>query len=87
MELYKIKGALKKNKFNFIVYVVLLIISTLAFIAPLSKSIIIASEGGVFDFGKCLTNIVPSMQKPFETLSKVLTAENISIFGKTFFYF
>lgn len=87
MELYKIKGALKKNKANFVVYLVLLIVAILAFIAPISYSIVLASESGVFDFGKCLENIVPSMQKPFETLGNALKGDNIAVFGKTFFYF
>ena len=87
MELYKIKGALKKNKFNFIVYVVLLIIATLAFIAPLSYSYIVASESGVFDFGVFLENIVPGMKTPFETLGKMFTAENFYALKNTFFYF
>lgn len=87
MEFYKIKGALKKNKVNFVVYIVLLIVAIFAFIAPLSYSIINASEGGVFNLGKCLENIVPAMQRPFDTLFNVLNAENISVFGETFFYF
>ena len=87
MELYKIKGALKKNKVTFIIYVVLLIITTLAFVAPISYSIVLASSEGAFDLGQCIMNIIPSMQTPFKTLINALTPPNNSMFGQIFLYF
>ena len=49
---YKIKGAIKKNKDRFIIFIILWIIMAIALVAPIAYAQNRATVDGVFDFGK-----------------------------------
>ncbi len=55
---YKIKGAIKKNKDRFIIFIILWIIMAIALVAPIAYAQNRATVDGVFDFGKCITELM-----------------------------
>ena len=54
---YKIQGAIRRNKNRFIIFFVLWLFMAIVLIAPIAYSQEKATVDGVFDFGKCVTEI------------------------------
>lgn len=46
---YKIKGAIKRNRTTFVICLILWIILSIVFVAPLTYSFFLANQGGSFD--------------------------------------
>ena len=70
---YKIEGAIKRNRTNFIIFAILWIFIAIVFVTPIAHSTFQANSSGQFDlqvfietFGSCITN-------PLNTLGTVLT--------------
>lgn len=55
---YKIKGAIKRNKNRFIVFIVLWLIMAIVLVAPIAYAQNRATVDGVFDFGQCITELM-----------------------------
>ena len=76
-----IARTIKENKISLIVIIVLWIILTILFVAPLAYSIVNASQNGVFDFGIFLETIVPAIAS-FNTIGSVFGVAYIGTFLK-----
>ena len=70
---YKVEGALRRNRKNFIIYIVVWLFIAIVLIAPVVYSFQMAKAGGSFDsvlfvetFGKSITN-------PFGTLGNIFS--------------
>ena len=70
---YKIEGAIRRNRKNFIIFAILWIFIAIVFVTPIAHSTFQANISGQFDlttfietFGICITH-------PFNTLGEVLT--------------
>ena len=70
---YKIEGAIKRNRTNFIIFAILWIFIAIVFVTPIAHSAFQANASGQFDltifmetFGSCITH-------PLNTLGTVLT--------------
>lgn len=88
---YKIEGAIKKNRKNFIVYIVLWIFIAIVLVSPFCYSSHVAGQNGGFDTVAFLELFPKSMMDPFGTLGKVfsegVTEDYISaILVTTIFY-
>lgn len=70
---YKIEGAIKKNRKNFIVYIVLWIFIAIVLVAPLCYSSHVAGQNGGFDSVIFFEQFPKAMTKPFSTLWKLFT--------------
>ena len=70
---YKIEGALKKNRKNFIICAILWVVLTIVFVSPLSYSIFQASQGGTFDMTVLFKGIVENVTHPFSTLGNIFS--------------
>lgn len=88
---YKIKGALRRNKTNFIICVVLWLFLTIVLVSPFCYSIFEASVSGKFSLDIFMNTIGESITNPMKTLGNVFTSEASgnffsSLFGFTIFY-
>ncbi len=68
---YKIEGTIKRNKGRFIIFAVLWLIMAIVLVAPLACAVHIASADGVFDLGKCITEILSVYSNFGDTIRKV----------------
>ena len=80
---YKIEGAIRRNRTNFIIFAILWIFIAIVFVTPIAHSTFLAKANGNFDlevfvktFGTCITN-------PFGTLGSVLTEGAIGTYFST----
>ena len=72
---YKIEGAMKKNRKNFIICAILWLILVIVFVAPFSYSVFEASASGKFSLDIFLTQISVNVTNPFGTLGGIFSAE------------
>lgn len=70
---YKIKGAIKRNRTTFVICLILWIILSIVFVAPLTYSFFLANQGGSFDLTIFFETIVGNITNPFATLSNVFS--------------
>ena len=70
---YKIEGAIKRNRTNFIVCAILWIIIAIVFVTPIAHSSYQANINGQFDLTAFVENFGTSVTHPFNTLRTVLT--------------
>ena len=85
---YKVKGAIKKNRGNFIIFLILWLAIAICVVAPLSyawhKSAVGESHNGTIFFEEIFKNI----GKPHQTIGKVFSyGKKISMLNKSKMYF
>lgn len=83
---YKVKKTLKDNRKSMIVIGVLWIILTIILVSPIAKSIVDATDNGVFAFGKFLTDVFGNIVS-FNSITQVFGAAYIGTFLKTLLWF
>lgn len=77
-----IARVIKENKVSLIVIIVLWLILTLIFVAPLAYAIAYAGQSGAFDFAVFIETFIPSLIS-FNSITKVFTASTVGVFFKT----
>ena len=77
-----IARVIKENKISLIVIIVLWLILTIIFVAPLAYAIAYASQSGAFDFAAFLETFVSSLIS-FNAITKVFSAMAVGTFFKT----
>ena len=77
---YKVQGAINKSKKYYIIYTILWLFSVIVFVMPVGAAIAEANLSETFDFGKCITQSVVYISKPFSTFGKTFTPEYFSSF-------
>lgn len=80
---YKIKGALKRNRGNFIIFLILWLFITIVLVGPISYAWNVAAQGEAFDMGIFFEKIGNSVQNPFNTLGKIFSEGYINQYMKT----
>ena len=70
---YKIEGAIKRNRTNFIIFAILWIFIAIVFVTPIANSSYMAKANGNFDLQIFLETFGTSITKPFATLGNVLS--------------
>lgn len=88
---YKIEGAIKRNKKNFIICVILWIFLAIVFVSPFCYSVFEASVSGKFDLMIFFQAIGRNITNPFGTLANVFIHDVAgdffsTLFGFTIFY-
>ena len=88
---YKLEGAIRRNRKNFIICTILWVVLTIVFVSPFSYSIFQASQQGAFDLGVFLTSFGQNITNPFAAIGNIFTQGAIGTFmpiliGFTIFY-
>lgn len=68
---YKIEGAIKRNRKNFIIFAILWIFIAIVFVSALSYSWHMACEAGPFDLNIFIETLAKSITNPFGTLGNI----------------
>lgn len=70
---YKIEGAIRRNRKNFIIFAILWIIIAIVFVSPFSYSAHIAGLEGKFNLELFIETFTTSIKEPFGTFIKLFT--------------
>ena len=70
---YKIEGAIRRNRNNFIIFAILWIFIAIVFVSPFAHSQFMASQGKTFDLQIFIETFGTTITKPFETFGKVFS--------------
>ena len=71
---YKIKGAIRRNKKNFIIFSILWIFIAIVFVSPLCYSYHMATLNGGLDVTTFIQTFTSSMTNPFGTIINIFTS-------------
>ena len=71
---YKIEGAIRRNRKNFIIYIILWIFIAIVFVSPYAYSSHVAKVNGEFDFGIFISTFTTSISSPFSTLGEIFSS-------------
>ena len=80
---YKIEGALKRNRKNFIIFAILWVIIAIVFVASYAYSSHTASIDGKFNIQVFLQTFATSITNPFATMGKIFTEGAIETYFST----
>lgn len=80
---YKIEGAIRRNRTNFIIFAILWIILAIVFVAPISYSTFQAKLSGQFNLQIFIETFGSSISHPFNTLGNVLNEGAIKDYFST----
>ena len=83
---YKIEGAIRRNRTNFIICAILWIFLTIVFVSPLAYSIFVANSGGSFDLNIFIETIFKSLSNPFGSFGDVFSNGAGGVFFQTLLY-
>ena len=70
---YKIEGAIKRNRKNFIVFGILWIFIAIVFVSPLAYGSFMANKTGKFDLNIFFAEFVEGIQSPFVTMGNIFS--------------
>ena len=84
---YKIKGAIRRNKKNFIIFLILWLFITIVFVVPYTYTLYLAKKNGGFDFNIFLEKIFVNIMNPFGSFKNIIINKQIGSFFSTFFGF
>ena len=68
---YKIEGAIRRNRKNFIIFGILWIFIAIVFVSPIAHGSFMANETGKFDINVFFTEFVQGIQNPFGTIGNI----------------
>ena len=71
---YKIEGAIRRNRKNFIIFGVLWIFIAIVLVSPIAYSSNMAKVDGVFDLEVFIETFMTSISSPLSTFGKVFTS-------------
>ena len=80
---YKIEGAIRRNRTNFIIFAILWIFIAIVFVTPIAHSIFMAKANGNFDFGIFIETFLTCITKPLETFGNVFTEGAVGTYFST----
>ena len=80
---YKIEGAIRRNRKNFIIFAILWIFIAIVFVSPLVNATHLAKAGGNFDGTIFLTTFVKSIRNPFGALGNIMNEGAIGDYFST----
>ena len=70
---YKIKGAIRRNRFNLIIFLIIWLFVAICIVAPVSHAWHVSLQGESRDMGIFVSEISASVTNPFGTLGKVFS--------------
>lgn len=84
---YKVEGAIRRNKNNFIIFIILWIILSIVFVMPISYAIANATINGQFMFGEFIGGIADAFTNLGTVIGKTFTPGYLGTYGSTLFKF
>lgn len=72
---YKIQGAIKKNRKNFIIFAILWVFIAIVFVAPFAYSSHMAKMDGTMKLDVFIETFGPAISNPLETFGKVFSQD------------
>lgn len=79
---YKIEKIGKNFRKSFIIFVIIWLVLTILFVAPIAYSIVESTENGSFSSALFIENVIPALSS-FTSFTKVLDEKYIGTFGQT----
>ena len=79
---YKIEGAIRRNKGNLIIFLILWLFMAICIVAPISKAWHLASQGEALDMGIFIQEFTSSIGQPHITIAKIFTEGDIAGYFK-----
>ena len=70
---YKIEGAIRRNRKNFIIFAILWIFIAIVFVSPFSYSSHVASKSGNFDMTLFVETFTKAISNPFGTIGSIFS--------------
>ena len=80
---YKIEGAIKRNRKNFVIYAILWVVIAIVFVSPFSYSAHVAGLDGEFNLEIFITKFGESITNPFGTLGALFSSGAVGNFIST----
>lgn len=84
---YKIQGTMRRNKKNFIIFVILWVILSIVFVMPIAYSIVNASNGAEFDMAKFFSGLYDGVVNLGTVIGKIFTKDYIGTYFSTLLKF
>ena len=84
---YKIEGAIRRNRKNFIIYIVLWIIASVILIPPFVYSSFTANAQGSFDLNTFLETFPKALTSPFGTIGNIMSIGATGNYFNVIFWF
>lgn len=84
---YKVEGAIRRNKKNFIIFIVLWLILAIVLVMPISFSIVNATIDGVFKFDRFIGGIAGAFTNIGTTIGKTFTENYLGTYFSTLLKF
>lgn len=84
---YKVEGTLRRNRKNFIIFGLLWVILSIAFVMPISYSVVNATIDGKFLFDRFIGTIADSFINFGTVLGKTFTAEYLGTYASSLLKF
>ena len=84
---YKLEGAIRRNRRNFIICAILWVFFTIVFVAPLVYTTFQARQSGAFDLSIFLERVGPNITNPFATIGGIVADGVMSNFISALFVF
>ena len=70
---YKVEGAIKRNRKNFIIFAILWIFIAIVFVSPIAYSYLMSIANGTFDLQIFIEMLIKSITNPFATFGSIFT--------------
>ena len=70
---YKVEGAIKRNRKNFIIFAILWIFIAIVFVSPIAYSYHMSIANGTFDLQIFIEMLIKSITNPFATFGSIFT--------------
>ncbi len=80
---YKIEGAIKRNRKNFIIFGILWVFIAIVFVSPIANASFVANTTGKFDMAVFFSEFLNRFQNPFGTLGKIFQEGAIGTYFST----
>ncbi len=84
---YKIEGAIKRNRTNFIIFAILWVVITIVFVSPFAYSSYMAGLEGKMDVKVFIETFGTSISNPFGTIGNIISQGAIGTFFSTLLVF
>ncbi len=72
---YKLEGAIRRNRTNFIIFGILWIFIAIVFVTPIAYSAYMSTADGSFDLTVFMETFFSSIMVPFQTLGSIFSGE------------
>ena len=84
---YKVEGAIKRNRKNFIIFAILWIFIAIVFVSPIAYSYHMSIANGTFDLQIFIETLIKSITNPFVTFGSIFAEGAVGNYFSTLLVF